>query len=89
MKRKSQKRPTKEITAQEFDKLFDEGKDISSHLDLQKAVAVHRVNVDFPLWMVKRLDQEATKLNISRQAVIKMWIHDRLISRVRQRVVCL
>lgn len=69
----------KTITAQEFDALFDAGKDISSHLDFSKAVVVKRVNVDFPNWMLERLDQEALKLNVSRQAIIKMWIHDRLV----------
>ena len=28
--------------------------------------------------MVESLDKEARKLNISRQAVVKMWINDRL-----------
>jgi hypothetical protein len=72
------KKTRKEISAREFDKLFDQGKDISMHLDFDKATVVKRVNVDFPAWMVKGLDREAVKLNISRQAVIKMWIHERL-----------
>jgi len=76
MKRKKEKR----ISAEEFDRLFDEGKDITPYLDLKSAVVVNRVNVDFPIWMIKRLDREATKLNVSRQAIIKMWIHDRLVS---------
>jgi len=47
-------------------------------LDLKKAIVVQRVNVDFPSWMVDMLDQEAVKLNVSRQAIIKMWIRERL-----------
>ena len=66
------------ISAKEFDKLFEQGKDISTHLDFAKATVVKRVNVDFPAWMVKGLDREAVKLNISRQAVIKMWVHEHL-----------
>jgi hypothetical protein len=73
----------KRISAEEFDRLFDEGKDITPYLDFKKAVFVDRVNVDFPVWMIKRLDREATKLNVSRQAIIKMWIHDRLMSQHR------
>ncbi len=76
MKRKK----VKPISAEAFDRLFDEGKDISPYLDFKSAVVVDRVNVDFPAWMIKRLDREATKLNVSRQAIIKMWIHDRLMS---------
>lgn len=39
---------------------------------------IQRVNVDFPEWMVKKLDEEAHKLNVSRQAIIKMWLRERL-----------
>lgn len=69
---------TKTITAAEFDAKFDRGEDITPYLDLKKATMVFRVNVDFPAWMVERLDREATKLNVSRQAIIKMWIRERL-----------
>lgn len=71
---------SKMITAKEFDRKFERGEDIFPYLDFDKAVVVRRVNVDFPAWMIEALDQEALKLNISRQAVIKMWIHDRLVS---------
>jgi len=36
------------------------------------------VNVDFPQWMVDTLDQEAQRLGIHRQAVIKTWIAQKL-----------
>ena len=81
MKNTSKTRRVKRITAEEFDRKADNGEDITPYLDFKKAVVVMRVNVDFPAWMVKRLDREATKLNISRQAVIKMWLHDRLSGR--------
>ena len=79
MKDASKKKARLKISALEFDRRFDQGEDISEFLDFKKATVVQRVNVDFPAWMVKRLDREALKLNVSRQAVIKMWIHDRLI----------
>lgn len=66
------------ITAGEFDRKFERGEDITGFLDFKKATVVKRVNVDFPVWMIKRLDNEALKLNVSRQAVIKMWIHEHL-----------
>lgn len=68
------------IKANEFDKKFEQGESIFKYLDFKKATVVRRVNVDFPDWMVKLLDQEAVKLNISRQAVIKTWIAERLKS---------
>jgi hypothetical protein len=37
-----------------------------------------RVNIDFPSWMVNSLDKEAQHIGISRQAVIKMWLADKL-----------
>jgi hypothetical protein len=81
MKRAKEKKRPKIISSEELDRLFDEGKDITPYMDWDKAVYVMRVNVDFPAWMIKRLDREASRLNVSRQAIIKMWIHDRLTSR--------
>jgi hypothetical protein len=72
-------RAKKVISAKEFDEKFRRGEDIGVYLDRKNAVVVKRVNVDFPSWMIQLLDKEALKLNVSRQAVIKMWIHDRLM----------
>lgn len=70
------------MKAEEFDKRFDQGDDISEHLDLSKAERPgqkqRRVNVDFPLWMIHSLDQEAHRLGVTRQAIIKVWIAERL-----------
>jgi hypothetical protein len=78
MRPASKTKKTKLITAEEFDQKFDAGEDITPYLDLKNAVVVQKVNVDFPMWMVRMLDREALKLNVSRQAVIKMWIRERL-----------
>lgn len=72
-------RSGKVISSKEFDEKFSRGEDIGAYLDMKNAVVVKRVNVDFPSWMIQLLDKEALKLNVSRQAVIKMWIHDRLM----------
>ena len=37
-----------------------------------------RVNVDFPMWMVKGLDKRAAHLGVTRQSLIKMWIAEKL-----------
>jgi hypothetical protein len=37
-----------------------------------------RVNVDFPSWMVDSLDQEARRLGVTRQSLIKLWLADKL-----------
>ena len=37
-----------------------------------------RVNVDFPTWVVEALDRESRRLGVTRQAVVKPWIAERL-----------
>jgi hypothetical protein len=70
------------MKAREFEKKFDEGKDISRHLDISKArkpkQEQKRVNVDFPLWMIQLLDKEAKRLGVPRQSIIKVWVAERL-----------
>jgi hypothetical protein len=70
------------ISAEEFDRRFDAGEDLSEYWDLgsvrRPGLEPRRVNVDFPRWVVEALDREAKRLGVSRQAVIKVWIADRL-----------
>jgi hypothetical protein len=75
--RKNSKK-TKEITTAEFDAIAERGGDLTPYMNFERACVVRRVNVDFPDWMIKTLDREAERLNISRQAVIKMWLADRM-----------
>ena len=70
------------MKAKEFEQQFDEGVDITATLDISKAKRVQqkqkRVNVDFPTWMIDSLDREASKLGVTRQSVIKVWLAERL-----------
>ncbi len=71
------------MTGEEFDKIFDDNQeDVTPYLDLTSARRpgreVRRVNVDFPVWMIESLDQEATRIGVPRQAIIKLWIAQRL-----------
>lgn len=72
----------KTASAEELDRLFDSGGDMSDYLDFASARpagrSVQRVNVDFPQWMVAKLDAEAKRRGVTRQALIKMWLSDRL-----------
>ncbi len=73
----------KKISAEKFDRLFDEGSDdIDQYIDWSSARRINetpkRVNVDFPQWMVAKLDLEARRLGITRQALIKTWVAARL-----------
>ena len=68
--------------AKKFEQQFDDGVDLTTSLDLSKAKRVlheqKRVNVDFPTWMIDSLDREASKLGVTRQSVIKIWLAERL-----------
>ncbi len=70
------------MKAKELDRLFDKGEDITPHLDLRKVRRPgheqRRVNVAFPNWMIDSLDRQASRLGVTRQSVIKMWIAERL-----------
>jgi hypothetical protein len=70
------------MKADELDKKFDDGEDISEFLDLSHArrpgQEQKRVNVDFPMWMIHYLDKEAKRLGVPRQSIIKIWIAERL-----------
>lgn len=70
------------MKAREFDREFDAGENVADEIDWARAirpnVATKRVNVDFPAWVVTGLDQEAQRLGVTRQAVIKLWIVERL-----------
>ena len=71
------------MKASEFDQKFDDGvEDIIGDLDMATATRplkeARRVNVDFPVWMVESLDREASRLGVTRQSIIKVWIAERL-----------
>jgi len=78
----------KRVTAEAFDKKFDNGEDISDYLDFTNAVRLkniqnlktetRKVNVDFPEWVIESLDREAKKIGVTRQSIIKVWIAERL-----------
>ncbi len=70
------------MKAKKFEQQFEEDVDITASLDLSKAKRVlqeqKRVNVDFPTWMIDSLDREASKMGVTRQSVIKVWLAERL-----------
>ncbi len=78
----------KTISAKEFDERFDRGEDISEYLDFSKATSVidfekktiktKKINVDFPENILNLLDNEAKKIGVTRQSIIKVWIAERL-----------
>jgi hypothetical protein len=69
-------------TAKEFDEAFESGEDLSEFIDYSKGrrpnLEQKRVNLDLPLWMIERLDQEARRLGVARQAIMKMFLAQHL-----------
>ena len=65
-----------------LDLAFDAGEAVLQHFDLDRArrpnLGTRRVNLDLPAWMVEGLDARAAHLGITRQALLKMWIAERL-----------
>ncbi|BCD62872.1 MULTISPECIES: type II toxin-antitoxin system BrnA family antitoxin [Nitratiruptor] len=76
----------KSITAKEFDEKFDRGEDISEYLDFGKAKRVgevkkqptKKINIDLPQNILNLIDEEASKIGVARQALLKVWIVERL-----------
>lgn len=72
----------KAISAEELDRRFDDGEDMGDYIDWSSARRpgweTRRVNLDIPQWMIARLDREAKRRGVTRQALIKMWLSDRL-----------
>jgi CopG antitoxin of type II toxin-antitoxin system len=71
------------MKAKDFEEKFDANKeDLISNLDLSSVKRVNqqqkRVNVDFPVWMIESLDKEASRLGVTRQSIIKVWLAERL-----------
>lgn len=72
------------ISTEEFDRLFDEGEDITPYLDKSskrrpnQERPARRISMDVPEEMVRGLDRAAARMGVNRQAVIKVWLTERL-----------
>ena len=70
------------MTAEEFERRFDEGEDVTPFFDMasirRPGVEPRRVNVDFPEWMVAELDWQSRLIGVSRQALVKLWVSERI-----------
>ncbi|GAB4580813.1 MAG: hypothetical protein Fur0022_35550 [Anaerolineales bacterium] len=68
----------------DFDQQFDDGESVIEHLDLSKARRPEheqkRISMEVPIWMLAALDREASRLGVTRQSIIKVWLAERLES---------
>ena len=70
----------KRLSADEIAHMAERGEDISRYFTNAGKIKypVKRVNVDFTVIMLKKLDEIASELNVSRQALIKTYLHQAL-----------
>lgn len=70
------------MTAKEFDERFDAGEDITPYIDKasvrRPGLEPRRVNVDFPDWIIEKLDFQSRLIGVSRQSLIKLWVSERI-----------
>ena len=70
------------ISAEELDRRFDAGEGVLQYFDLttlrRPNLERQRVGVTLPSNMVRQLEAAAERQGMTRQALIKMWLADRL-----------
>ena len=75
---------TKALSAERLDVMHDSEEDLSAHLDFANATRpgreVQRLNVDFPVDLLRAIDREARRIGVIRQAFIKLRLADALAS---------
>ena len=68
---------TKEMTrAENLEKRFGAGEEVLDYFETENVI--RRVSLDIPSWAIERLDHEADRRGITRQALLKTWIVDKL-----------
>jgi hypothetical protein len=78
-KPRTAKSVAKTITAEEFDALVDSGADMTPYVDWSKARRpgreVQRVNVDFPVDLLRAIDREARCIGVTCRAALCRRFH--------------
>jgi hypothetical protein len=70
------------ITAEEFDRKFDDGEDISAYVDWSKATRPNLEPVEMTVVVTRgtmlRLDRRARALGLSRDTLLQSWLTEKL-----------
>ncbi|MBW2065977.1 MAG: CopG family transcriptional regulator [Deltaproteobacteria bacterium] len=69
---------------EEFDLRFDQGEDLHDLIDLEKAVITKpgrkvRITLDISESLVKEIDQIRKSIGVDRAALIKVWLHEKVM----------
>ena len=69
-------------TADNLEARFAAGADVLDYFDTSAAVRINhrrsRVNLDLPAWITAKLDRHAQRNGVARQALVKLWLAERL-----------
>jgi hypothetical protein len=73
------------ISAEESDQLADGGSDeIDRYLDWEDAgrpaLEIKRTTLDLPVRLLNKIDRAAALRGVTRQSLIKVWLHERVES---------
>jgi len=68
----------------EFDQRFDAGEDIHDLIDMKKSKIIQhgkkvRLTIDVAESLVNELDEIRHKIGVDRGALIKVWLHERVM----------
>lgn len=71
-------------SSREFDRRFDSGEDVHDLIDMEKATIIRpgrkvRLTIDVAESLVNELDEIRQKIGVDRGALIKVWLHERVI----------
>jgi len=71
-------------TTDEFDKRFDAGEDVTDLIDLSKAKVTRsskkiRITLDVAESLVRDIDAIRERIGVDRGALIKIWLHEKVI----------
>jgi len=70
-------------TAEEFDRRFDEGEDITDLIDVSKTAVTRgdkkvRLTIDISASLVQEIDDIRMKIGVDRGALVKIWLYERV-----------
>jgi hypothetical protein len=72
-------------STKEFDRRFDNGEDVHDLIDMSKATIIRhgkrvqvRITLDVAEELVKEIDRIRESIGVDREALIKVWLHERV-----------
>ena len=72
-------------STKEFDRRFDNGEDVHDLIDMSKATIIRhgkrvqvRITLDVAEELVKEIDRIRESIGVDREALIKIWLHERV-----------